>query len=358
MKTLLHGLVTPIIKVVGGSCNLKCDYCYYKPSHHNGLRMSSVTLANLIKQTIDYSEKEAHFIWHGGEPLLAGIDFYREAFRLQKGLCGNKRLNNSMQTNAVMLNQEWGEFISTSGFGVGVSIDGPQDVHNENRRYGNGKGSFYEVTRGIKLLQSFGVRVGGIAMVTSKSLGREREILDFFFSIGLQNLNLKPCYEVFDGKLTQQSVSPNQYVDFMINMLDAWLDRDDESLSIQGLEEIIRGLLGKKVGLCEFSGKCSMFPTVDYDGEVRACDCISRKYKLGNINVNTWEEIFSSSGLETFLSDHSKATETCNGCEWFKLCNGGCIKYQLLDNGAQLERNPFCAARKRLFRAVKERVLV
>jgi len=363
MKYNKKELVIPTIKVISSGCNLRCKYCYYHNYYDqsNRLIMSDETLENLIKKTIDFVDKDSvDFIWHGGEPLLAGIPFYKRVIEIQKHIKTEKKIVNKIQTNATLITKKWADFFARQNFSVGVSIDGPKDIHDKCRVSSSNKGSYDHVKRGISLLQSVGIYPTALAMITSYSLGRVEDIFNYFVD-NLGSFHLKPCYELdhISGKLAEFSVDPEEYVDFMIEVFDLWFEKDDPKIKVRSLSQIICAMVKRdNVSLCEFSGECPLFCTVESDGSVGPCDSFPiRKYYYGNINEINWHDILNSEGYNNFVADLEKNREECKLCKWYYVCNGGCAQYSYSIITDSWHKNKFCEAKKRLFEHISSRVM-
>ena len=348
----------PTVKVVSSGCNMRCLYCYYHRGDQGKIKvMSEKVLTKLIVKTLAFSDlNPIQFVWHGGEPMLAGIDFYKRILSIERELQGSKKIENHIQTNATLISKKWAEFFARNNFEVGISLDGPEQVHNSCRVFSDGRGSFRSVMLGLEKLHAVGIQPSVIALVNQASFAQERKIFNFFVNAGIKKFLLKPCYELSPtGEPTEFSVSPQEFYRFMINILEVWLEKDDPSISIRNLEQMMVGLVGGKPSLCEFSGKCWLCPKVEFDGSVGPCDSLSRQnYKFGNIVDNTWEELFQSKGFFQFLSDLQKSESLCGDCEWFENCHNRCPRYCSYDERGIWSRNIFCDAKKEIFRRLKD----
>ncbi len=350
--------MVPIIKIVSNACNMRCLYCYYHLEDQGEIKvMSEKVLTELIAKTLAFSDLDpVQFIWHGGEPMLAGMDLYKRILSIEEGLQDGKKIENHIQTNATLISKEWAEFFAQNKFEVGISLDGPEEVQNSCRVFSNGQGSFRTVMIGLERLHDVNIYPSAIALVTRASLGQERKIFDFFANAGIKRFLLKPCYELSPtGEPTKFSVSPREFSQFMIGILEVWLERDDPSISIRNLAQMMVGIVGGKPSLCEFSGKCWLCPKVEFDGIVGPCDSLSHQsYKFGNIADNTWEEIFQSKVFFQLLSGLQKSRSLCSGCEWLKNCHNHCPKYSYSEKNGAWVRNIFCDAKKEIFLRLRQ----
>jgi len=338
----------PTAKIVASRCNLRCKYCYYHGQHKRQNEiMSEGVLRELISKTLKFSElNPVQIVWHGGEPMLAGIEFFETVLSLEAELSQGRKFENHIQTNATLVSDQWADFFARNQFVVGISLDGPESIHNSYRVYKNGRGSFADVMRGLNRLHEVGLNPGAIALITKASLRHAKEMLNFFVSAGVKRFLPKPCYEVSsDGEPTEFSISSHEFSEFMLEILDAWLEKDNPLISIRNLEQMMVGVAGGNPSLCEFSGKCWLCPKIEYDGSVGPCDSMSsHNYHFGNIVENTWDEIFQGKEFLRFLSELKASESPCQDCEWLKNCHNRCTRY--CSSGGL---NVFCDAKKAIF---------
>ena len=350
--------MTPTVKVVSCGCNMRCSYCYYNQQDQGKIEViSDEILKQLIAKTLAFSDLDpVLFTWHGGEPMLAGMDLYEKIISIEECLQSDKKIENHIQTNATLISKRWAQFFAHNNFKVGISIDGPEQVHNSCRLLNNGQGSFRLVMNGLEKLHAVGIYPNAIALVSQASLGQERKIFDFFVDAGIKRFLLKPCYELLPtGKPTEFSISSQEFSDFMTNMLEIWLEKDDPSISIRNLEQMMVGVVGGNPSLCEFSGKCWLCPKVEIDGSVGPCDSLSQQnYKFGNIVEDTWEKIYESDGFFQFLSGLNKSESVCGDCEWLRICHNRCSRYCSSPRKGIWSLNVFCEAKKEIFRRLKD----
>ena len=260
-------------------------------------------------------EKEVHFYWHGGEPLLAGIDFYQKIILLENELnVYGKKICNHIQTNATLLTDNWVDFLVGNDFNVGISLDGPKEIQDVNRPTISGGGSFDSVMKGLKLFQEREKFPSIISVVTNESLGNANKIFDFFVENKIKRFLPKDCCERDEtGKFLPFSTTPDEYVDFLIELFECWMSKNDPTIEIRNLYQIIRGVVGGKTTLCEYSGRCHLFLTIEYDGTIGGCDSFPVKnYPMGNINDSAVSSIFGSHGYKSFLRD-MESTKTVTG---------------------------------------------
>jgi len=351
----------PTIKVVSSACNLRCCYCYYhKEDQVKISKINLKTLENIINKTVFFvNGQKIKFVWHGGEPLLAGIDLFKEILRIEKNIGASKKITNCVQTNATLITTKWANFFSENSFSVGISLDGPEYIHDAYRVFKNGDGSHKAVLMGLKNLQNAGIYPAAIGMITKKSLPHAKEIFDFFLDKKIKTFHLKPCYEIdpLTNQLADFSVTPLEYSDFMMDILDIWFKRNDPSICIRNLEQILKAQLGGTPNLCEVSGDCWLFPTVEFDGSVSACDSFPvRKYYFGNINRDSWENLLQSANSQMFLEDFTHNLTRCADCKWISICHGCCLRYAYSLENNTWHHNIFCEAKKRLFNYIETKI--
>ncbi|MCR4277299.1 MAG: SPASM domain-containing protein [Candidatus Roizmanbacteria bacterium] len=353
--------VIPIVKVVSETCNLRCIYCYYRDGNQNKIQLMSLNvLTELIKKTVAEIKGKATFIWHGGEPLLAGRSFYQDILEIQsKYREDDYKVINGIQTNGIALDEKWASFFFESHFRVGVSCDGPKKYHDKNRLLINGLSSFDRVYNGICELKKFNLNPHIISVITRSSLKGAREIYEFFKSNQL-SFHPKPCSENgCDGLSTEYSISPDEYTDFMIEIFDLWWKDDNPQIKIRNLFNILIGLRGGRPNLCESNGDCHLFLTIEPNGDVGPCDSfLTGKYLFGNIERQSWKEILSGPSYNKYLKDIENSRKFCSGCEWLSVCNGGCLRYSFDEGQDKWTENQFCKSKIRLFKYIRERVCV
>jgi len=343
--------LTLIIKPVSSNCNLRCRYCYHSEQQCMSYpHMTNEVIKELVKQTSQITSKEIYFIWHGGEPLLAGRDFYQKVISTQFCYSNNQFYHNSIQTNGTLMTYNWAEFLSENKFKVGVSLDGPSEIHDYNRIFHNGLGSFNEVMRGLSILRAKNVETGVITVISKKSLNRGKEILNFLIGNGFKRINLSPFAEQNNNGFIEGSLTPEEYADFIIEVFDYWIERDDPEIKIQNLENFFQKLIGGKALLRHSTNRCSSYLSIDSNGDVFLCGRFlgMSDFKLGNIMENTLLEIMK---LPTYLNIakqvSSFATE-CKECKWKKICFGGCSYYRYMNGGSLNSPYYFCSSTKKI----------
>ena len=323
-------------KPVGSRCNMHCRYCYYLDkgqysSHARQSRMSFDLLERLIRQTIESNPGPVvSFTWHGGEPTLAGLDFYRRALELErKYLPKGWRAWNNLQTNGLMLNAAWCRFLHEHGFDVGLSIDGSQSVHDQNRRDLGGQGTWSRVSQGIARLKDAGIRPDLLCTVNAASEQAPLEVYQALRDTGSGWIQFIPIVvRRPDGTLAPESVTPEGYGRFLCAVFDAWLYHDLGVLDVQLFAETARIWAGGQASLCWMAPTCGRVLIVEEDGSVYSCDhFVDPEHRLGNLASARLETMADSPAqLDFGRRKQSTLTAQCRACPWLRCCGGGCPK--------------------------------
>lgn len=338
-----------IIKPAGAACNLNCDYCYYKEKSYlypagtvKGENMSDEVLERLISTYISSSPGPyVHFVWHGGEPMLRPLSFYRKAVELQRKYSHGMVIDNCIQTNGTLLTDDWCRFLSDSGWLVGLSIDGPENIHDTYRRTASGAPTFRKVMDGIGLLEKYHVEWNAMAVVNDYSGRHPLEFYHFFKSIGCRFLQFTPVTERIlksqDGRHLASpdagcapradfSVTADLWGDFLCAIFDEWVHNDVGSTFVQIFDATLANWAGVNPGLCSMAKECNPLGAVEYNGDVYSCDhYVFPEYRLGNLLDEDLEMLLGSGRHAGFLSrKQSSLTRQCRECPYLFACNGDC----------------------------------
>lgn len=330
------------VKPVGALCNLRCTYCYYighsQPAEVSGSqRMTDEVLETYIQQHIDAAGgSEVFFSWHGGEPLMAGIDFYRRAVEMQKRMVPpGCRIVNGIQTNATLINEEWGRFFMDEGFYVGVSLDGPEQYHNAGRVRAEGSGTFTAVMRGLSILQAHGVPHEILCVVNSANVQVPLEVYRFIRSLGAEYITFLPLVEqksLDSQEVTERSVGAADFGRFLSEIFDEWFAQDIGNIKVQVFEEALRTAFGQDHTLCIFRPACGGVPVVELNGDFYSCDhFVDNEHLAGNIMSSSLAELLDDSRQKAF--GEAKKTMLpgyCLDCEVLEMCNGECPKNRFI----------------------------
>ncbi len=343
-----------MLKPVGALCNLACDYCYYleksKLYKHNPRHvMSDELLERFIKEYIEsQTVPQVMFTWHGGETLMRPLSFYKRAVELQKEYGRGRQIDNSIQTNGTLLTDEWCEFFRENNFLVGISIDGPQDFHDEYRRDKMDAPSFHKVMQGIKLLKKHGVQYNCMAVVNDYNADYPLEFYNFFKEIGCEFLQFAPIVERIkddkssttslasakdkEAELAPFSVSPKQWGNFLCTIFDEWVKKDVGKLFIQIFDSTLANWVGEQPGVCTMAKTCGHAGVMEFNGDVYSCDhFVFPEYKLGNIYKEPLASMMYSDKQLKFGADKfDKLPTQCKECNVLFACNGECPKNRFI----------------------------
>ena len=374
-----------MIKPAGSLCNLDCHYCYYldKAEIYGGRepRMSLEMLETCIRKYIEASEvPEVTFNWHGGEPLVMGLDFYREAVRLEQKYAGGKKINNTIQTNGTLLTREWADFLRAGDWLVGVSVDGPEQVHDRYRRDKGGKPTLEKVVRGIEHLYRAGVRYNTMTTVNRSSEGHGLEVYNFMKSLGSQYMQFMPVVEHIKyplnaaGKpnkgarpfivdpategaiLAPWSVSAMGFGKFMNEIFDWWVRNDVGKYFVNLFDATLAGWVGAQPGTCVYAETCGGNSIIEHNGDVYVCDhFVYPKYRIGNIATDSLADMMDSPAQTKFgIDKRNSLPRTCQVCRWFKACHGECPKHRFnLTEAGETGLNALCEGYRLFFSHVE-----
>lgn len=362
-----------MVKPIGSACNLDCCYCYYrdKGEIYGGAmpRMSDELLETYIKQYIEgVSQNNVTFCWHGGEPLLAGLPFFRKAMELQAKYAGGKVIENTLQTNGLLLNEEWCSLFKDNNFLVGLSLDGPEDIHDAFRRDCGGFPTFSKVMKAAEMMTSCGVEFNILSTVNARSEGRGVEVYKFLSGINpyLQFLPVVEYVKMREGKRplivspddetavpAPWSVTAKGYGQFMCDVFDEWVKYDVGSRFVQLFDVTLANWCGVPPSLCAFAEVCGDGLVVEHNGDVYSCDhFVYPEYRLGNIMDSDLVTMFRSSEQQMFGRDKRDALPMeCKRCNYYFLCHGECPKhrFEYAKNGEPY-MNVLCEGYKMFFR--------
>ena len=343
-----------MLKPVGSKCNLDCDYCYYLEKENlftnKNQVMSETLLERFIKQYIE-SQTTPHvmFTWHGGETLMRPLSFYKKAVELQKKYAGGRQVDNSIQTNGTLLNDSWCEFFKENNFLVGISIDGPQEFHDEYRRDKMGRPSFQRVLKGIKLLQKHEVEFNCLAVVDDYNVDYPLEFYNFFKEIGCKYVQFSPIVERIrkgnlllklatakekanEVDLAPYTVPADKWGDFLCAIFDEWIKEDVGKMYIQIFDSTLANWVGEQPGVCTMAKTCGHAGAMEFNGDVFSCDhFVFPEYRLGNINDKTIAAMMYSDEQLKFGNDKfDKLPQQCRECDFLFACYGECPKNRFI----------------------------
>ena len=321
-------------KPAGAACNLACHYCYYleKGNYYRHLPqhlMSERTLEEYIKQYIAM-QTTGHvlFTWHGGEPMLRPLDFYRKAIELQRKYANGLTVENSIQTNGLLLTHEWCRFLHDNQWLVGISIDGTQQMHDTYRRDRRGLPSWQRVVEAIGMMQSHGVEWNAMATIHQGNVHQPLEFYNFFKSIGCKYLQFTPIVESDGQNVLPSAVKPKEWGDFCCNLFDEWIKRDVGDIFVQLFDVTLANWLGVTPGLCTLAAECGHAGVIEANGDIYSCDhFVYPEHRLGNIATDSLINMMYGEQQTRFSAKKRLLLPNrCKQCRWLFACNGECPK--------------------------------
>ena len=339
-----------MLKPAGAHCNLACKYCYYLEKNNlyqNSHRhlMSDEMLEQFTREYIEaQTMPQVLFTWHGGEPLMRSIDFYKKALALQKKYAHGKQIDNVIQTNGTLLTDEWCEFFAKNHWLVGISIDGPQEYHDHYRVTPAGKPSWEKVMQGIQLLKKHRVEWNAMAVVNAYNAEHPLEFYHFFRDNGCQYLQFTPIVERLteheDGRtlasladdreipLADASVTPQQWGNFLCTIFDDWVRHDVGKMFVEIFDCTLANWMGVLPGICAYSKECGHAGVMEHNGDVYSCDhFVFPEYKLGNIREQSLIDMLYGEKQQAFSRlKHTSLPRQCKECDMEFACHGECPK--------------------------------
>ncbi|MBN2081647.1 radical SAM protein [bacterium] len=349
--------IVPIIKPVGNYCNLRCDYCFLQGDKQAQPRlMESQLLADFIEQYAQLGGDRLRFIWHGGEPLLAGRAFYEDVLHLQRRFArqDGRQVINQLQTNASLIDKGWTGLFKKHKFRIGVSLDGNADNHNRYRRTIDGVGSFAATMHGIITLRQMGVSFGVIQVLTKGCLAHLAEDFRFFTrELGLKRWALNPYYNPAAAEMGAATLEPAEFTEYLLGLTDLWLAADSEHLHIREFDNFFAAALGRRPRLCSFNGTCAGYLCIDWDGKVYPCDRFTGdpRYLLGDLAQTSLAAILDGAAWHAWLQLVKPLPADCRACRWVDFCHNGCADHRAGGPGGKYY---YCATRLRLFARATE----
>jgi uncharacterized protein len=350
------------VKPAGSACNLRCSYCYYNSKEYlysagGYFIMSDEILEEYIKQHIEATtDKLIMFSWHGGEPTMAGIGFFKKAVDIQKKyLPAGKKIINGIQTNGTLLDDDFCRFMASECFIAGISIDGPAELHNIHRMDTGKKGTFERVLKGYKHLRMHGVTTEILCVVGSHNADDPLKVYDFFKLLEAEYITFLPLVnrkEDSSTGVTSDSVTALAFGNFLISVFDEWVEKDIGQVKIQLFEEVARTAFNQEHTLCIFKTTCGGVPVVEYNGDFYSCDhFVNSKHYLGNISELSLSELLDSTRQKAFgEAKLLTLPRYCRECEVRNMCNGGCPKNRFINTpDGESGLNYLCEGYKRFF---------
>lgn len=367
-----------MVKPIGSMCNLDCNYCYYLDKSElydkHQPTMNDQLLEEYVRQYIESNDVPlVTFVWHGGEPLIAGVEYYKKALELQKKYADGKQIENCLQTNGVLLDERWCGLFKENNFLIGVSIDGPRDIHDAYRVNKAGEPTFDRVIRGIELMSRMGVEYNTLSVVNNLSEGRGAEVYRFMKSIGSRYMQFLPVVEhvvdvegssrplivapglAANSRLAPWSVSALGYGNFLNDVFDQWIINDVGTYFVQIFDAMLAQWYGAQPGLCAFAETCGDALIVEHNGDVFSCDhFVYPEHKLGNILSDDLRVLLKSTKQFNFgINKRNTLPDECLKCKYYFACKGECPKHRFeVSESGEYNMNTLCAGFKVFMRHI------
>lgn len=362
-------------KPTGFRCNIACDYCFYLEKEAGTLKSSSLqrhmddaTLEAYVRGYIDSNPApEIEFVWQGGEPTLAGIAFYEKALALQAKHASGRKIVNAIQTNGLLIDDAWAAFLARHDFLVGLSIDGPEHLHDAHRRGRNGKGVHAKVIESLEHLKRHGVPFNILCVVNATTAQHPREIYRYLTrDLGAEYVQFIPAVEQriegtscgelahpqtpeLPAQVTSWSVSGEDYGRFLIGVFDEWVRKDVGRVYVQLFDNALGAWSGQRPGLCVMQPSCGSALVIEQNGDIYSCDhYVYPAHKLGNVRRDSLASLVNSKQQRAFGMAKADLSKECVQCEWRFACHGGCPKHRIHRVGTHWH-NHLCSGYKAIF---------
>jgi len=355
--------MTFIILPVGLNCNIACRYCYHGAVSRKTRkqdRMSDEVLKRIMIDAPQF-QSDIDFLWHGGEPLLAGKDHFKKAIDFQRqtfltGAIFNGRVRNVIQSNLTLLSENLCSFFAKNNFILSTSIDGGRDVHDANRVFANGSGTHDRVLKSIRLWRKRGRNIGAVSLVTKSNVHQAIESLKMLKESGITSCNFHFCAQDESGSINAIPTKEETLL-FFKNVFDLWLEDDNPDFPIRNFRNVLRTLCGGKPLDCTSNiNGCYGFMAITANGDVYPCHRYVERnnFRIGNVLESSLLEIYDRS--QSVYRNMCSLSENCQNCEWLNACGNGCAFERLTTNGSFKSTDPECSIKKGLFKHIKDKV--
>ncbi|MFC1696812.1 radical SAM protein [Nanoarchaeota archaeon] len=354
---------------VTNECNNACDYCYLSCNKKVNSKFISIdTVKQILKKYANYlknlSQEECFLtiVWHGGEPLLAGRKFFKDVLKIQKDISNKYKIkfNNGIETNGTLITEKWADFLRDNGFVIGISLDGPNFVHDIHRRGRDNISSFSNTVRGINILESKNIPFSVLSVISNKNFQHYKEILKFFIKFkNLRYVDFLPCYDP-NGKI--EYLSPENYGAFLVSTFEEWIKLGGSNiLKIRFFEDLMLKI-SKKVKKntligCEIMGRCGEIQYITEEGDLYPCVTLPQKQelKLGNLCNSDFDQVINSKSYKNFQDKFNLIHDECKSCNIFSICKAGCATRRFYHpNKESNGKDYYCLARKMIINKVKQ----
>lgn len=357
-----------LIKPASSNCNLRCQYCFYHSLAENRITnsygiMSNDTLELLVEKAFEYADISCTFAFQGGEPTLAGLDFYKRLIELvRKYKAGNVQVNYSMQTNGIAIDREWAKFLSENKFLVGLSLDGPKELHDITRVDSQGKGTFNRVMDTVALFDRYHVEYNILCVVSAYVARHISKVYSFYKKKDFRYLQFIPCLDPLNEEPGgyQYSLTPERYTQFLKRLFDEWYNDiiGGHMISIRYFDNLVGMLMGYPPESCGMSGVCTAYFVIEADGGVYPCDFyVIDEWHLGNIIEAGFGQLGASEAACNFTEASKHIDPECTRCRWYNLCRGGCRRNREPFINGTPALNYYCTSFKEFFEYSIDRLL-
>ena len=333
-------------------CNIRCKYCFYcdvssYADHEGSGIMKEETLETIVRGAFETATEQAVFGFQGGEPTIAGLDFFKRFIELEKKYeKPGVRVSHTIQTNGILLNDEWAEFLRENQFLVGLSLDGNKELHDRFRVDSGNKGTYRRVRAALALLQKHNVETNLLCVITGQSARHPEQLYRSMKETGCRYLQFIPCIDPMESKGREiYSLPVDKYASFLKTLFDLWYRDWEEKdyVSIRAFEDHVHLLCGRKPGTCAGSGRCGEYLVIESDGAVYPCDFYTTKdWCLGNVSEQDLGSFFDTEKSRRFILEGRRAPEKCVGCKYYSVCRGGCRRDRTVNGEDVLNR--YCDA--------------
>jgi len=353
-----------LVKPASADCNLNCAYCFYLDKGRlyadtKTHRMSKEVLENLIHGYMATFQPVHSFGWQGGEPTLMGLDFFRKVIELQKRYGSSETLvANCIQTNAILIDDEFAEHLADYHYLVGCSLDGPADIHNHYRQTKVGGPTQDAVLKGIYKLKQYGVEFNILVLVSQANVNRAKEVYQYLVENGFFYHQYIPCVEFGDdGKRQPFAITDRQWGDFMCTIFDLWYLYDRASVSVRYFDSLLQKMVDNTANVCSLANNCCNYFVVEHNGDIYPCDFfVQESMKLGNIMHASWDTIVATPLYRNFGAQKSAFNKTCLVCDYLKLCMGDCLKHRQLTNNNVRNLSALCSGWKQILEHTQDKL--
>lgn len=349
-----------LIKPASSACNMACKYCFYRDvAEHReqafeGM-LSLQKMERVIRAGMEYADHSCSFAFQGGEPTLAGLDFYRGVVELEKKYArSGVEIHNAIQTNGMLIDEEWAAFLAENRFLVGLSLDGPAELHNLNRLDTVGEGTFNRVMRTARLMEKHRVEFNILCVVTGRNARSVEKIYRFYRRQGFRWLQFIPCLDSLEQQRGEEKyhLSAENYGDFLIRLFDLWYEdlQRGEYISVRRLDNWLSILLGGQPEACSMTGQCAVQFVVEGDGGVYPCDFyVLDEWRMGTVGESSFAEMQRGEVAAWFIQASLRVPNKCRRCRWYGLCRNGCRRNRMTLLDGEVDRNCYCEAYQRFF---------